>query len=659
MKGRSPKRPEPTSASANPRLKVILFATVIVMGTCLAWAFAHFALDKKFKKDANQPQAKEGESCPPAEHPIFDLPKITPARFRNATQAVGYVGSGACLACHREEHESYLHTTHSRSMGEVDAAREPPSGEFAHELSGRNYRVYREGESLRLREFIKDADREVVLADHAARYVLGSGNYARMYLAQVEDYLIEAPMTWYPRQDRWEMSAGYGKNPHQEGFNREIDANCLRCHAGRVENVGSGSLRLKVEEMAIGCERCHGPGELHIKERQAKLPIQGKIDDSIVNLRHLSREQQEDVCSQCHLSSSADVNVRGRARHDFRPGLRMADFVIPFRVDRPDSAMTVSGQIEQMRLSRCYSESKSMTCTTCHDPHAEVEQSARVQHFRAKCLNCHEKKPCREEIQIRQEKQQDNCIACHMPRGPTDIPHFSFTHHRIGLHAEKAKTTKLTEADKLVSVVDVSHLPEWERQRTLGLANDIFAGKLATGLDDETRDDPSYRALASVFSNRARQILEEVRSQGLRDPEVEMLFSRLNWRKNPAQCIEYAESALKLPEISPLARSSALYHLASSHFDQRRYAQALPHLEELVKIERSEISLMLLGICRQKNGNLPEAERLIKEAIVAAPDRADLHSYLAGIYEEMGKPQEAQIHLQQAKLLQSKIPQPE
>ena len=53
-------------------------------------------------------------------------------------------------------------------------------------------------------------------------------------------------------------------------------------------------------EMAIGCERCHGPGELHVKERKAKLPIRGSLDDSIVNLRHLSRERQEDICAQCH-----------------------------------------------------------------------------------------------------------------------------------------------------------------------------------------------------------------------------------------------------------------------------------------------------------------------------------------------------------------------
>src|SRR5688500_8561948 len=105
--------------------------------------------------------------------------------------------------------------------------------------------------------------------------------------------------------------------------------------------------------MAIGCERCHGPGELRVRERMADVPIQGRIEDSNVYIRHLSRQRLEDVCSQCHLSASADVAVRGRNKVDFRPGMQMSDFVVNYRVDRPDSAMTVSGQIEQMRLSRC------------------------------------------------------------------------------------------------------------------------------------------------------------------------------------------------------------------------------------------------------------------------------------------------------------------
>src|SRR5439155_24800688 len=132
------------------------------------------------------------------------------------------------MECHRDEHVSYLKTTHSRSFAEVDVSREPPDAEFYHELSGRHYRIYRDEETLRLREFIQDSDgREVVLADHAARFALGSGNFARMYLVQVDDFLVETPVTWYPRKKSWGMSAGYEKDPHQPGFRRAIDAGCL------------------------------------------------------------------------------------------------------------------------------------------------------------------------------------------------------------------------------------------------------------------------------------------------------------------------------------------------------------------------------------------------------------------------------------------------
>jgi hypothetical protein len=352
--------------------------------------------------------------------------------------------------------------------------------------------------------------------------------------------------------------------------------------------------------------------------------------------------------------------VRGRSKADFRPGLRLSDFVVSYRIDRPESGMTVSGQIEQMRLSRCYLESETMTCATCHNPHRRPDEAEKLEHYRAKCLTCHQIESCGLPVEARRNREMhDNCIACHMPRGPTDIPHLSFTHHRVGIHTVRSKQARLTAADQLVPAADVSHFPEQERLRLLGLANDAFAGKLAKGLDDESRDDPSYRALSAVFQDRGRQILQELRSQGLRDSDVENFFSRYNWRRNPDLCIADAESALASQHISPVTRRSTLYNLASSHFDQRQYALALPYLNELVQIERNEISLMLLAICHQNAGDLAEAVRLINEAILDAPDRADLHAYLASIYKKMGKSNEAESHLQMARLLRLKVPQPE
>ena len=620
-------------------------AVVVGLGAVLVFAYLR--------------QGEPAAGDPLAQDDPFTLPEIAPANFRNATRTVGYVGNRACIECHAGEHQSYLLTTHSRSLGEIDSAREPPNGEYRHELSGRSYRIYRDGAALKLREFIRDdRGQEVVLADHPARYGLGSGNYSRMYLVEAGDFLLEAPVTWYPRRSCWGMSAGYEKDPHQRGFTRAVGAGCLNCHTGRVERIGGAEDRVRVVEQAISCERCHGPGELHVKERTAGLAIEGRHDDSIVNPRRLPRERHEDICAQCHLSAAADVAVRGRSKDDFRPGLRMPDFAVSFRIDRLDSEMKVSGQVDQMRLSRCYKESGSLTCTTCHDPHPRKDEVGPSDFFRDACLRCHKPESCGLPAAVRTQKEpKDNCIACHMPRGPTEIPHFTFTNHRIGIHTARAND-RLNESDRLVPVADVSHLPEKERQRLLGLAHETFSQRLAGGLNDETRFDPYYRSLATVFRDRARSILEEVRSSGLRDPDVEDFFSRLHWRKDPERCIEHAELALQSPHLSPATRKSVLYNLGTSHFDQGRYEEAFPYLDELAKCDHSEIPLMLLAICHQKKGNLPEAIRLVKEAIATAPDRADLHGYLASIYRDRGQSKEAEFHRERARLLARKVPQP-
>lgn len=94
-------------------------------------------------------------------------------------------------------------------------------------------------------------------------------------------------------------------------------------------------------------------------------------DFTIVNPAHLSRDLAESVCQQCHLRPSAVVPVRGRKLSDFRPGLPLQDFVQAYQLDAPDKPMTVVGHVEQLHLSRCYQASNSLTCVTCHDPHAE------------------------------------------------------------------------------------------------------------------------------------------------------------------------------------------------------------------------------------------------------------------------------------------------
>jgi tetratricopeptide (TPR) repeat protein len=52
-------------------------------------------------------------------------------------------------------------------------------------------------------------------------------------------------------------------------------------------------------------------------------------------------------------------------------------------------------------------------------------------YFREHCLNCHAKKtPCTQSPEIRWQNQ-DNCIACHMPRRKTVTAHLAATDHRV------------------------------------------------------------------------------------------------------------------------------------------------------------------------------------------------------------------------------------
>src|SRR5262249_43627539 len=152
-------------------------------------------------------------------------------------------------------------------------------------------------------------------------------------------FLVESPLTWYASRQAWGMSPGYD-DPQQAGFQRGVTEGCLFCHAGQARAVGQSWHRIEVQEAAIGCERCHGPGSLHV-ERHAGRPGRpgGGADYPTVTPPRLSRELAESVCQQCHLRPTAVVPVRGRKLADFRPGLPLQDFVEAYQLDRPDRPM--------------------------------------------------------------------------------------------------------------------------------------------------------------------------------------------------------------------------------------------------------------------------------------------------------------------------------
>src|SRR5262249_7133305 len=154
------------------------------------------------------------------------------------------------------------------------------------------------------------------------------------------------------------------------------------------------------------------------------------------------------------------------------------------------NTMTVVGHVEQLRQSKCYQKSESLSCITCHDPHAKSKPADSVAFHKQKCLDCHASQPCSLPAEERlKQNPADNCAACHMPRGKTDVQHVAFTHHRIGRHTKQPEPAPVSDATtELVVFDDNPRLTEPDRQRNLGLAYK----ELARGATSE-RDAGEYR----------------------------------------------------------------------------------------------------------------------------------------------------------------------
>ncbi|NCX95029.1 MAG: pilus assembly protein TadD [Chitinophagia bacterium] len=382
---------------------------------------------------------------------LFCTPKTTSTTegsslWRNVYDTTArYVGMNTCKGCHEEVYKTFIETGMGKSFGL--ATPKKSAGDFspAHALvydSALNYyyKPFWRQDSLFIMEYrIENAD-TVHCRLQWVRYIVGSGQHTNSHIIDQNGYLYQAPITFYTQKHRWDLAPGFERGENTR-FKRMIELECMSCHNAYPQLIEGSVNKYANVPLGIDCERCHGPGSLHVADKMA-----GKIIDTakepdytIVNPRRLSTELQNNLCQRCHLQGIAVLNDK-KTFFDFRPGMHLSEVMNVYmpEYEGAPNKMIMASHVERMKKSRCYVESGKMSCISCHNPHISVKVTPQATFINA-CLQCHNtakgSKECKEKPFVRATKN-DNCITCHMPKnGSIDIPHVAVTDHYIRAHA--------------------------------------------------------------------------------------------------------------------------------------------------------------------------------------------------------------------------------
>lgn len=361
--------------------------------------------------------------------------------YLNHHDSVNYVGKQTCRSCHSDIYSSFIRTGMGSSFEK--ASRFKSAAQFSRHsvvydaYTNLSYFPFWQKDTMYIMEFRLSGKDTVHKRVERVDYIIGSGQHTNSHLMEVNGYVYQLPLTWYAQKKKWDLPPGFedGRNVR---FNRSIGFECMSCHnAMPVMEEHSGNKFTSIGD-GIDCERCHGPGEVHVQQKLAgiRVDIAKEADYTIVNPRRLSWELQIDICQRCHLQGNA-VLKEGKAFNDFRPGQKLSDFMDIYmpRYSGKDDEMIMASHAQRLQMSQCFLQSasseKKLSCITCHNPHVSVQVTGK-EIFNQSCKSCHNNADtCTNAISDRQ-RVKDNCVQCHMPRsGTIDIPHVTVTDHRI------------------------------------------------------------------------------------------------------------------------------------------------------------------------------------------------------------------------------------
>ncbi|MES2616642.1 MAG: tetratricopeptide repeat protein [Bacteroidota bacterium] len=369
--------------------------------------------------------------------------------YLNHHDTVKYIGSKQCIQCHTDMGNTFFETGMGKSFD--TASRLKSSAVFKNikpvydTFLDLYYFPSWQNNALYLTEYRLKGKDTIHKRIEKISYIIGSGHHTNSHMTEENGYVFQAPLTFYTQKGQWDLPPGF-EGGHNTRFSRKIGMECLSCHNSLPTYDKQSDNRYTEIPHGISCERCHGPGEIHVQQKSKGLVVDTSkyIDYTIVNPRKLSWQRQIDICQRCHLQGNA-VLKPGKNFEDFRPGMVLSNTFDQFSPEYENGDQFImAAHAERFQQSKCFLSSVKgnidnenakvgFTCISCHNPHISV-RSTNTNIFNSKCQSCHstsEQVHCNAP-QKSLDLEANNCVKCHMPSSATvDIPHVSVHDHYI------------------------------------------------------------------------------------------------------------------------------------------------------------------------------------------------------------------------------------
>ncbi len=555
--------------------------------------------------------------------------------------ALAAVPAKVCATCHQEAASRYFSTGMGRSFYRPSPANivedYTRNNTFEHPLSATRYAMTRRGNQFFQKRWQVAFDgKETNVEEYRVDYILGSGNHSRTYLTRrPQGGLVELPISWYSEKGGyWGMSPQFDtRHPLTRRF---ISYECYSCHNAYPEipkpvETGNPVFPAMLAE-GIDCERCHGPGEAHVKAPSAA---------TILNPARQTPQKQLEVCLQCHLESTSTeipalIRRVNRGPFSYVPGQPLTDFLLFFDhapgKGFDDKFEIVGSSAYRMMKSQCFLKSEGrLTCVTCHNPH-QLETN-----MDAKCRSCHAATFTASVAAGRHTAAAD-CAGCHMPkRRPADVVHTVFTDHLI---------QRRPPPGDLLAEIPERHVAEAQEYR--GAVVPYGPRDLAT-----QPDGPLYIGLAQLqrgnnLAAGATLLASEI---GRRKPtELVWYFSLAEaWQKlgkHDEAAVAYKQ-ALALKPDSVTAQLGLAQLSASVGGD--KFASAALVLDRALKAAPRDPNLLFQrALVSFAQGQAPAAATQLRRALALDPDISQGWTRLGEVLASSGQMPEAEKALRQA-----------